>query len=773
MELQPGDKETDIRAELDRVDSMCALFLAGLEPGPLAVGDLGEFLRRLHRKGEIFEPAELIEIGKLLSVSTRVRHALDSREVEERYPLLHQLGRRFGDFGRIVRRLEEVFDPTGAFLDTASPRLARTRRRLRQSKSDTSAALEKLARQESTRPEETFVTLREGRYLLAVRNQDRGRLPGIVHSHSKTGQTVFLEPLTAVEQNNAISGLEAEEQEECLRILRELCSTVQERVGEITEGYEATAELDLVRAKARFGLDLGCRKPIFNADRLLRLVGARHPLLAAASGGSHGTVVPLDLEMSPEGSTLLVSGPNMGGKTVALKTVGLLCLMAQSGIPIPAEAGTDLPWLDSLFVDLGDEQSIERDTSTFAAHLQNLAVAFREATERSLVLIDELGGGTDPEEGAALGRALIELMTERGTLLLATTHLIGLKIVAHEDPRMRNAAMEFDAETERPTYRLCLGSPGRSRAFELARQILPGGELLERAETYRTRWSAAFDEVLAQLERRRAELDQEVARLRQAQSDLEASREQNESHRERLKERLQLLRETRWETEGRRLAEAERLLGEARRLREQAASIESGPNGTVEAAEVGRLRERVKTLRSGARRPRDRKHLPLDPAEVRPGQSVWSHDLKALVKIDSEPEGTDRVWILHGSIRFRTVLSSLGHPEAGQGAPAPRSRPRRRIVDLDSDRPLEREIDIRGLSAEEGVRETERTVDRAAVSGVPEIRVIHGKGTGTLKREVEAFLRSSPLVESFRTGTPREGGWGATIVRVRSAELGG
>lgn len=772
LALSPVDDRAMVESMLDHVRQLREIWIEGNEPGPVEVGLLDNLLSRLRIPGDLLEPTELIDLGKFMGVSTRIRRAIDRPEIAERFSDVHSLGLRFHDFGTIVRRLDKVFDPSGEFLDSASPRLAKIRRRLRSMRSEAGSALAELAKAESSHPEESFVTLREGRYVLAVRGQDRGHLKGIVHGRSKTGQTVFLEPLQAVERNNAISDLEASDQEERLAILRELSSTVQELEPLITESYEASSELDLLRAKTRLSLDLDCVVPSFNDDSSIRLTAARHPLLAAAGKSAAGEVVPLDLELEGSAGTLVLSGPNMGGKTVALKAVGLLCAMAQSGLHVSAGEGVDLPFTDSIYVDLGDDQSIEEETSTFAGHLQNIAKAYQGATKRSLVLLDELGGGTDPEEGTALGRALIELLNDRGCLVLVTTHLVGLKMIAHDHPRMRNAAMEFDPSTQRPTYRLSLGSPGRSRAFELARQILPPGEFLERAEQYRTRWAAHLDDLLGDLERKRGEMEQEIKQLKASQSEYLEAAGRRDKQADRLKKRLQAIREARLEAEGEKLIEAERLLLEAKRVRHEAARKGAAdPESRSKTDEARNLEERIGSARQRLRKPRDRDHQPLATGTVEEGQPAWSHDLKSVVRIDSEPDATGKVWILHGTIRFLVPIESLGQVnDASSGAPARPTRDRVRGPVVEDT--IEREIDIRGKTAAEGLEEIERYIDRAAVAGVPQVRIIHGKGKGILKREIEAFLSGSQLVESFRTGEPREGGWGVTIVTVRSAQVG-
>ncbi|MBM3287218.1 MAG: hypothetical protein FJY88_07700 [Candidatus Eisenbacteria bacterium] len=769
LALRPCVDRAAVEGELDCVRQMRDLWIAGYDPGPIEIGELEPLIARLFMEEDLLDPLEILELRRYLDLSSRVRRTLGRPEIEQRFPDVHRIAAQFEDHGQLVKRIDEVFDPSGEFLDTASPNLARIRQSLRDQRLEAGEALAALARRETSRPEESFVTLREGRYVLAVKAQDRAHLKGIVHGHSGSGQTLFLEPLQAIERNNAIAEMEAGEHEERVRILHELTGRLRDRAAEIRRGYAACGVLDLLRARAQLALDLDGRVPAFNDGDRLRLVAARHPLLAESERAGGAAVVPLDLELAGAARTMVLSGPNMGGKTVALKSVGLLAAMAQSGLMVPAGDGTDLPVVDGIYVDLGDEQSIEQETSTFAGHLRNIALAWSEATGRSLVLLDELGGGTDPDEGAALGRALLELLTDRGCLVLATTHLSGLKLLAHEHPRMGNAAMEFDPSTQRPTYRLCHGSPGRSRAFELAQKILPPGELVTRAESYRSRWAAKLDELLGDLERQKALLEEQESRVRIAEEELQAATRRREQQAERLKQRLHQLRQGRIEAGGRTVAEAENLLNEIRRMRVEAERTLQ-ERGRIEAAEIKTAEEGLERVRSRLRSPRDPALRPLRRADLQPGRLAWSADLKSHVRIESEPEGNERVWIAHGTLRFLVDSSTLSEAPAGGPLISP-TRGRDAVRGPESVAPVERQIDLRGRSVEEGTLEVERYIDRASLAGTPEVRIIHGKGTGKLKRAIEEFLAASPLVVSFRTGEPHEGGWGATIVSLRSTEV--
>jgi DNA mismatch repair protein MutS2 len=776
LEIRPDTDRVRIESAIDRVRQMRDAFLAGFDPGPVAIGEIDPLLGRLNLQGDLLQPEEILSLKALLAVSTNARIALDRPEVATRFPHLHVLAARFGDFRLVVRRIDEVFDPSGEFLDTASPTLQRIRQRLRTSRTEAGEALASMARRESSHPEEAFVTLREGRYVLAVRTYDRSRFPGIVHGHSGSGQTVFLEPFQAVERNNEITDLESQDHEERVRILAELSDRIRLDAPMVRESYAAAIDLDLLRARTRLAIDLDCGIPSFNDNGVLRLVAARHPLLAATDRSGGARVVPLDLELNPERRTLVLSGPNMGGKTVALKTVGLLAAMAQAGLLVSAGQGSELPVVDGIYADLGDEQSIEQETSTFAGHLRNMALAWEESTSRSLVLLDELGGGTDPDEGTALGRAIMELLTERGCAMVVTTHLSGLKMVAHEHPGMTNAAMEFDPSTQQPTYRMRPGSPGRSRAFELARRMIPESELILRAEAYRSPLGARLDDLLGDIERKRMDLEEKVVRVRRAEEDLREAIGRKDKQAERLRQRIHAIREARWEAAGAALREAESLLTEARRIRaDMERARGSGGRPGPAAMEVDQLRrsaeDRVEEARRKSRRAHEPGQTPLRDDDAHPGVRVYSGDLKSLVVIESEPDASGRVWITNGLIRFHVPVASLAHP--ADDAPTPVRRSQRSVLrDAAESAPVEREIDVRGRSAEEALETVERYIDRASIAGVPEVRIIHGKGTGTLKRGIEEFLRASPLVEEFRIGEPREGGWGATIVRVRSAQVG-
>lgn len=777
VQVRPISMRASIEATIDHVRQMREALLAGHDPGPIEVGDLDSLISRLRIAEDFLQPEEILSLKALLAISTQVKATLDRPDVMTRFPDIRALGARFGDFRPIVKRCEEVFDAGGDFLDTASPELARIRSRLRLIRAEAGESLTSLARRETSSPEESFVTLRDGRYVLAVRTHDRARLPGIVHGHSGSGQTVFLEPFQAVERNNEIAGLDALEQEERIRILRELTNRIQSLIAAIEASYEAAIELDILRARARLALDLDCSIPAFNDGARLHLVAARHPLLAATElvGGAH--VVPLDLDLPDGKRTLVLSGPNMGGKTVALKTVGLIVAMGQAGFLVPTGEGTEIPVVDSIFGDLGDEQSIAQETSTFSGHLRNVAFAWGGATSRSLVLLDELGGGTDPDEGIAIGRALLELLTERGCFLLVTTHLSGLKMVAHEHHGMMNAAMEFDPSTQRPTYRMRAGSPGRSRAFELAHRMLPGSELLSRAEMYRTPLSAKLDDLLGEIERRRIELEEKVRLIRSREEDLRQAAARKDEQAQRLRRRIHAIREARWEAAGATIRQADALLGEARRIRaEMEQARDAGRATPATRSQWDEIRQtvesKVRQAQGKLRRRAEAGHAPLPAAEAHEGQRAYSIDLQSAIVIDSSPDASGKVWITHGAIRFQVPLGSLAIlPQDAERVVERRGRSLVRGPEEAAS--VEKQIDVRGRSAEDALEAVERYVDRASLAGGAEIRIIHGKGTGTLKKEIEAFLRASPLIETFRTGEPREGGWGATIVRVRSAQIGG
>jgi DNA mismatch repair protein MutS2 len=766
--LRPDLDHAHVLRSQARIAEWRRLELRGSAPGAAEIGDLRPLLVRLRRSEGSLEGRELTVFLPFLDHLRRLRSLWEEAVgTLNQMPALSEVLRDVGDFATPRARLVRSLSPSGELLDTASPELARIRRELFDSRARAADLLEGMRLRLRDDREDTFVTLREGRYVLSVRSHHRSVLPGLVHGHSQSGQSVLLEPLEAVEANNRVADAREDEHYEEARILRELTDLLREHAAELDRAFSVVGELDLVRAAARLALDQRAEAPALNGNGRLRVVRGRHPLLAEAETRGGAKVVPLDLDMNTGDPVLLVSGPNMGGKTVALKTVGLLVLMARAGLFVPAADGTDLPLVDEVFVDLGDEQSIEGDLSTFAGHLRNIGVMWEKAGGSSLVIVDELGGGTDPEEGAALGMALIEGLAARGTLTLATTHLTAVKLFVSDRAGMRNAAMEFDPLSMTPRFRLVMGEPGTSRAFDIARRILPRLDLLDRAERYRSPLLVQMEELFGRIDAERVRIEAERGKLEEERERMREAAERRDRQATRLRERLEKLK-----TERR--AAAGRLYDEARAfVKNLKESLELRALEPVQAVlpEIRRAEREIEQKIAQVRRtPVADPHGRRLPAErIRPGEDAWIPRLRAIVRI--ERMSGERTWVDWQGRRFEVSRSELEEPpfdpgrrpEAGRRGEATRTP---RPLDEAPAEPIARELDLRGCRAEEALRMLDAYLDKASLQRLDQVRIVHGKGTGVLKREVEKHLRGHPLVSSFRTGELAEGSWGVTVANL-------
>lgn len=761
--LAPDLDPNAILLSQSRIDAWRSLELRAEAPGTAEIHDLEPMLVRLERGSEPLGADELFRFLPLLDHLHNLRRLL--RTLEERTvvpgPLVALL-REVLEPGPLRARLGRSISESGEILDSASPDLARARRELFESQHRASEMLGGMLDRLGTDREESFVTLREGRYVLSVRARERARLPGILHGRSQTGQSVLLEPLEALEANNTVADRREEVRYEEVRVLVELSDTLRLASESLRRSLEVVGVLDFVRAAAQVALELRAEAPDTNREGRLRIVGGRHPLLAEAEARGGNPVVPLDLELLSEEPVLVISGPNMGGKTVALKTIGLLTLMARAGLFVPASPGTDLPLVDDLFVDLGDEQSIEEDLSTFAGHLRNIGEVWARATRGSLVLLDELGGGTDPEEGGALAIALLEELSARHCLTVSTTHLTSVKLFAEGRSGLRNAAMEFDSASLRPRYSIRIGEAGRSRAFDIARRILPDSALLEAAERHRSPLLAELDSLHARLDAERERVSSEREALHEEVERTQAAGARLERQRERLQARIESLRNERSAVRGRLYEEAE---ADVRRIREE---LEARLKTRAPEAALGDARAAERTLarkKIEEERPRrgPARGRPLAADRLRAGEPAWLPSLSARVRLVRLSQDGRRVWVEWQGRTVEVESRLLEELPEGSAVSAP-TKAGYRLPELPPLDTASFELDLRGQSAAEAIDQLQRFIDRAALQHVARIRIVHGKGTGTLKREVEKHLRAHPLVSDFRTGHPSEGGWGVTVV---------
>ena len=660
-----------------------------------------------------------------------------------------------GDLPRVsdlADELRRALDDEGAVRDTASPRLAHLRRDLRERRRRIVADLERLfGLPDADRIfAERFVTVRHGRYVIPVRADARARLRGIVHDRSQSGQTLFVEPADVVDANNDLVQATREQEAEVARILAALTDAVRARAADVDALIDSIGELDWIFARGQLAERMRATRPVLRSTVGVALRGARHPLLLAQSWQDPSrAVVPVDVEIARERPLLLVTGPNAGGKTIALKTLALHVLMAQVGCHIPADEGSELPVFERLHAIIGDDQSVAENLSTFSAFVKQVREILAEADGRSLVLLDELGAGTDPDEGAALAQAILEELAARDALVMATTHLEPLKAFASTHPRARNAAVEFDAATLAPTFRLVYDRPGQSWALTIAARLGLSPALIARAQGHRSEQAARLSELLQRLdEQSRSEAERTRAierREQEAAARLAQAREQEEAAASRARQTLDRARD-----------EARHLLTDVRR---------------AVAAEWDRLKRADRSRRSleeSRRRlnetaarvaPAPPELPPADAEALGPGTSVVAEHLGIRGEIAAVSGATATV--RSGSLTVRVPLSALRPVKPSAESP---TRGRIRVPEKSG---IASELHLLGRTTDEARDMVEQYLDDAFVAGLPAVRLVHGKGTGALRKTVRTVLAVHPLVESFRDGEPSEGGAGATVAALK------
>lgn len=641
--------------------------------------------------------------------------------------------------------------------DHASQALADIRRKIRAASSRVREQLDKMVRSPSYQKylQDPIVTIRDGRFVVPVKAECRGEVPGLVHDTSSSGATVFVEPMGVVEANNDIKVLKSKEEAEIERILMELSVEAGSFSDSIIQGYQAAVELNVLFAKARLAYQMKATVPVMNDTGEIELKKARHPLIDPKK------VVPTDIELGIHFDTLVITGPNTGGKTVSLKTIGLLTLMAMCGLMIPAADNSRLSVFQQVLADIGDEQSIEQSLSTFSAHMMNIIRILEQAGEHSLVLLDELGAGTDPVEGAALAMSILEALRTQGARIASTTHYAELKAFALQTSGVENGCCEFDVATLRPTYRLLIGVPGRSNAFAISRRLGMSSTIVERAKELVSAENTRFEDVVQNLEQSRQGLEaerQEAMRL-----SMEAQKARQEAQEEKEKIKLQCEAELeRARTEARNLvararAQTDALFNELDDLRRQK---------KADAQAKARLKSGLRAMENDADPVKERqRETYVLPRKLKAGDEVLIFDLDKNATVLEEEDSSGNVLVQAGIIKTRVPVGNLRllekkkqKKQVGSATRTVRSR---------AEAPVMRELDLRGETASEALLDLDNFIDGALLSGIQMLTVIHGKGTGVLRKAVQEHLRRHPSVKSYRLGTFGEGENGVTIVELK------
>jgi DNA mismatch repair protein MutS2 len=760
LTAEPFTDPTDVERALDSTaEARRALIQEGAPPLD-GLTDPRPVLDRARAEGSVLDGPELLTLLPVLDAAPRL--AAYARAIRPVAPTLAASADGAPRLGDLRDRLRRALDDDGALTDGASSRLGQLRRELRDRRRRLVADLERLLQAEGDRVfADRFVTVRHGRYVLPLRAESRGRLRGIVHDRSQSGQTLFVEPEAMVEANNDLVALERDEQQETTRILAELTDAVRARREELAALVETLGALDWVFARAHLAERMEASRPIIDREGRVDLRGARHPLLLAQRWRDPTRdVVPVDLELTPDRPLLLITGPNAGGKTIALKTLALLSLMTQAGCHVPAAEDSRVPVFQRLFAVIGDDQSVAENLSTFSAFIKQIREVVAEAEQGSLVLLDELGAGTDPDEGAALARAILESLADRGALVVATTHLEPLRAFAAVEPRARNASVEFDATTLAPTFRLVYDRPGQSWALAIAARLGLPSELILRAEGHRTAEARRLGELLAQLDARNRSEAERIRELERRETETAARLAAAREAERRATEQARTLLE-------RAKAEAAALLTDIRR----AVSSEWERLKRSERTRPALQESRRRLQEAGSRIAPSIADAAATDRPLTPGAAVVAAHLGLkgeLLEIHGET-----ATVRAGSVTVRVPVSALSRSDVPtgngsspdrRGGGALRSRPGGKSEDA---RSIDAQLMLLGKTTDEARDLVEQYLDDAFMAGLPSVRLVHGKGTGALRKAVRTLLSSHPLVESFRDGEPSEGGAGATVAALK------
>ena len=760
-ELKPFTDAGQVKEALkETTDSVSCILRKGYPP----LGGIHE-IRHLGKRavqGGMLNPGELLKVAGVLRASRNLKGYItqDKMELGEDNAIAVLCG-ALGTNKSLEERLDRSIESEETLSDYASPQLASIRRNIRQKQDSIKEKLNSIIRSAQYRKymQDAVVTLRGDRYVVPVKQEFRSQIPGVVHDMSASGSTVFIEPLSVVETNNEIRQLRIKEEQEVERILMELTALVADDADMLVNNVELLARIDFAFAKAKLSLDLKGTEPVIN-DRGIRIKKGRHPLINPKD------VVPIDIELGFDFTTMVITGPNTGGKTVTLKTAGLFVLMAQAGLHIPAAENSDMCVFKKVFADIGDEQSIEQSLSTFSSHMTNIVHILNEVDEDSLVLFDELGAGTDPVEGAALAKAILDMLTKRGIRTIATTHYSELKIYAMTTEGVINASCEFDVETLRPTYRLLIGLPGKSNAFAISKRLGLSDEIINEARKFLKGEDIRFEEILSDIMENRAASEKEREQAEREKLEIERLKKYySQEIRKTEKEKESIISEAR--------RQARKILLDARReadeLLERLKELEKAQQQMIHDREIMELKTGVRQKINELDYLTAEQVLPEKgdaepPENLKPGDTVMILNLNRKGTVLDTPDDNGEVQIQAGIMKIKVHITQLKlvdeQKELTQSA-------RSSVVTGVKSKNVPLELDIRGHNIEEAREKVDKYIDEAVIAGLHEVSIIHGKGTGALRKGIHDFLKTHAHVASFRLGKYGEGETGVTIVTLK------
>lgn len=755
LALRPSDSLTE--CEKLQQETEDAVRLIGLQGSPAFSGikDVSAALERAE-KGGFLNPVELLSVCAMLRAARLTKSYREERReqetsLDEYFSMLS--GNKF-----LEEKIENAIVSEEEISDHASDALYQIRRQIRTAASKVRDVLAKITSSQSKILQDSIITQRNGRFVVPVKAEYRGSMPGMVHDTSSSGATLFIEPAAVVELNNNIRILQGKEQAEIERILAELSADTAQFAGTIRRDYELLCKLDFVFARGKLAYQMKAMRPVLLEKGRTEINRARHPLL------NKDTAVPISFRIGGETDTVIITGPNTGGKTVGIKTLGLLTAMAQCGLQIPASDGSRIVIFKNILADIGDEQSIEQSLSTFSSHMRTIVDILEVADDQTLVLLDELGAGTDPVEGAALARAIIEELRGRGCTIAATTHYAELKVYGLETPGVENASCEFDVQTLKPTYRLIFGIPGKSNAFAISQRLGLDEGIIRAASSLIATEDKRFEDVITRLEEKRQALEGRIAAAEKQQRDAEAA---NKRAQERLSsledEREKLVQDAKTKAKSildNARAASEMALEEARKVKQEATDGKDVNLAAARAILRGTLSEAEK---EAASQRAERKAMPL-PRPLRAGDSVEIVSTRTKATVLETPKPGEKVKVQAGILKIQVEQSDLQLLEFEQ---VKQEAPRSGGVRLKAPAQFTTELDLRGESGDEAIMELDRFLDSAVRLHMETVRIIHGKGTGVLRQRVQTHLKRHPQVKSFRLGVYGEGEDGVTIASLK------
>lgn len=757
-EVQISTSLAEINKRLDETSEAVSLLVKKGEPPLFGICDIHPMMKRAQMGGGLSAKA-LLEVSDFLRVARYLKSYLKREEKEDADISVPMIQERIqGLYAN--RELEEKINSSilseEEISDAASTQLASIRRNIRKKQDGIREKLNSVLSSERDYLQDTIVTMREGRYVVPVKQEFKSRVKGLIHDISSSGATVYIEPMSVVNLNNELKSLFLAEREEIERILFALTEKVAQVSYEIDANQEILAELDFIFAKGKFSLEQECNRPQVNGKKYIDLKSARHPLL------EREIAVPIDIYLGDEFTSLIITGPNTGGKTVTLKTVGISVLMTQYGLHIPATESSQVGVFQHLFADIGDEQSIKQSLSTFSSHMVNIVEILEKADTQSLVLFDELGAGTDPMEGASLAHSIMDYMLKNQICCISTTHYNQLKIYALTTPKVANASMEFDVDTLSPTYRLLIGIPGKSNAFEISKRLGLSEEIINHAKEFVSEDNIEFEKVLQSIEEDRSRIEQHRYQAQKAQLELEQQNKKLEREIEKLKNsREKVMEEAR--------SEANRLLQRTKENMDLILSEIAELKDSLDSQQARKLQEAQDLYRETFQsvdksKPKLKIEKAVNPIEnIKIGDRVRT-SLGAEGNVLELPDSKGNVLVQVGIMKMKLPKNSLVRAETSE---VEKSQNKTRQIMKNKAKNITTELDLRGKNYEDAKAIVEKYLDDAYLSGLKSVRLIHGKGTGVLRKKIREYLRKYKHVKNYQDAAYNEGGDGVTVVELK------